>query len=87
MHIVTTLARPDRHGRSLILDAFEKKGPSTADELVELLSHKHLAIRAAAAQALRHATGGNLPFNAFAAPEKRDLQTKAWVDWLKENQG
>lgn len=87
LHIVTSLARPDRHGRPLILGAFQQKGRSVANGLVELLSHEHLAIRAAAAQALRHATGANLPFNAFATPAKRDLQAQAWVDWLKENQG
>jgi thioredoxin-like negative regulator of GroEL len=86
LQIITTLARPDRHGRPLILEAFEQKGPSVADDLVGLLSHEHLGIRAAAAHALRHATGANLPFNAFAAPEKRGLQTQAWLDWLKENQ-
>lgn len=87
LQMVTTLARPDRHGRSLILTAFQQKGRPVADGLIELLSHKHLAIRAAAAQALRHATGATLPFNAFASPAKRELQIQAWVDWLKEHQG
>ncbi len=86
MDMVTTLARPDRHGRPSILEAFEQKGRSVADSLVELLSHEHLAIRAAAAQALRHATGTNLPFNAFATPKKRELQAQAWINWLRESQ-
>jgi thioredoxin-like negative regulator of GroEL len=85
--LVTTLASPDRQSRQAILNAFQQKGVVCAEAIVPLLSHRHLAIRAAAAQALRQATGADLPFNPFAAQADRDAQANAWSNWLEEPRG
>jgi thioredoxin-like negative regulator of GroEL len=85
--LVELLARPGRAGRRATLAAVEKLGPAAWATLVELLSDERLAIRAAAAAAMRQSTGADLPFGPFDSADTREQQIAAWREWVASNAG
>jgi thiol-disulfide isomerase/thioredoxin len=80
--LVGELARPARVDRDEILAAVQKKGPSVWPLLLGLMADERLAIRAAAAGALKHASKGELPFHPFAEIPVRQQQIAGWQKWL-----
>jgi thioredoxin-like negative regulator of GroEL len=83
--LVELLARPARAGRRATLAALEQLGREAWPTLVELLSDDRLAVRAAAAAALRQATAHDLPFAPFDPPATRREQAAAWGAWVAES--
>lgn len=79
------LAKPDRGGRAVLLDRIRDLGPAVWEALVAHMSDKRLAVRAAAGEAVAFATGADLPFEPFAAPQTRAEQVQAWRKWISEN--
>jgi hypothetical protein len=49
-----------------------------------LLGDQRLAVRAAAAAALKETSEADLPFNPFAPASQRELERAAWQAWLAE---
>ncbi|KKL24942.1 hypothetical protein LCGC14_2410280 [marine sediment metagenome] len=84
---VAHLARPDRQGRYRLRGAVRRCGPAVWPGLCALMADKHLAVRAAAAEALAHATGASLAFDPFADPATRTRQIAAWKKWIRANKG
>jgi thioredoxin-like negative regulator of GroEL len=80
--LVQQLAKPARLGRNEILAAFQKKGPATWPLLLGLMADERLAVRAAAAGALKHAAKAELPFHPFADSALRQQQIVGWQKWL-----
>jgi thioredoxin-like negative regulator of GroEL len=79
--LVQQLAKPDRSNRDSILGAFQKKG-STWPLLLGLMGDERLAVRAAAAGALKHASQADLPYHPFAESSLRQQQIDGWRRWL-----
>ncbi|MEK6234009.1 MAG: thioredoxin family protein [Planctomycetales bacterium] len=82
--LIDRLAEPSRFGRKAVLASLRAKGSSIWPVLAESMADDRLAVRAAAAGALRHCSGENLPFLPFAPAEVRRKQHQAWNDWIKE---
>ncbi len=80
--LVQELAKPGRTGREEILAAFQKKGRTVWPVLLGLMANERLALRAAAAGALRHVSKAELPFHPFADPPLRQQQIAGWQKWL-----
>ncbi len=80
--LVQQLATPARSGRNEILAAFQKKGRTTWPLLLGLMADDRLAVRAAAAGALKHASKAELPFHPFADSPIRQQQIASWQKWL-----
>ena len=82
---IERLAQPDRAGRTPLLEAIRQLGPGAWEPLSEYLGDSRLAVRSAAVEALAFATGAGLPFDPFAAPERRRDQAQAWRKWIGQN--
>ena len=79
------LARPDRAARKQLLAALADRGTPVWPVLLELMADQRLALRAAAAAALAHATGAELPFQAFDPAADRAKQLEAWTKWVQDH--
>ena len=84
--VVEALASPQPGQRTAYLAALGAVGPSLWEGLVECLGDERLAVRAAAAEVLATVSGGDLPFDAFAAAPQRKEQLEVWRKWVRENQ-
>jgi thioredoxin-related protein len=80
--LVQQLAKPARLNRDEILVAFRKKGPAIWPLLLGFMADDRLAVRAAAAGALKHACKADLPFHPFADDGVRQRQIDDWRKWL-----
>jgi thioredoxin-like negative regulator of GroEL len=81
VRLIGQLARPDRLSRDEILAALKKKAP-VWPLILGLMADERLAIRAAAAGALKHSTKADLPFQPFADASLRQQQIDDWRKWL-----
>lgn len=82
---VRLLARPDRLARDTLLEACALLDARAQRGLLLLMDDPALAVRAAAADALRTATRAELPVDPFAPAERRAEQVEAWRQWLERN--
>jgi len=80
--LVQQLAKPARLNRDEILAALQKKGPTIWPLLLGFMADDRLAVRAAAAGALKHASKAELPFHPFADSPLRRQQIDGWRAWL-----
>ena len=80
--LIQELAKPARTGREEILAAFQKKKRSVLPLLLGLMANERLAVRAAAAGALKHVSKAELPFHPFAELPLRQQQIAGWQKWL-----
>jgi thioredoxin-related protein len=80
--LVQELAKPARTGREEILAAFQRKGRTVWPVLLGLMSNERLAVRAAAAGALKHVSKAEFPFHPFADLPLRQQQIAGWQKWL-----
>jgi len=80
--LVQQLAQPARLNRDEILAALQKKGPTIWPLLLGFMADDRLAVRAAAAGALKHASKAELPFHPFADSPLRQQQIDGWRAWL-----
>lgn len=83
--VVESLARPEREQREELLASLQQQGETVWPALFELTADERLAIRAAAAGALKHVTAAELPFHPFADASQREQQRAAWQKWLDEH--
>jgi thioredoxin-like negative regulator of GroEL len=84
-NMVELLARPQRAGRDRILATLAKTGSKAWPVLVDLLEDDRIAIRAAAAHALKEITRAPLSFDPFANVDARKQQAAAWRSWTNEH--
>lgn len=83
--LAEALARPERYCRDELLAALSKSGAKAWPSLVELLGDERLAVRAAAASALKDTSMAELPFNPFAPASQRAVEQAAWRAWVAEH--
>lgn len=80
--LIGQLAKPDRLSRDEILAALRKKGAAVWPLILADMADERLAVRGAAAGALKHVTKADLPFQPFADPPVRQQQIDGWRKWL-----
>ena len=80
--LIGQLAKPDRLSRDEILAALRKKGAAVWPLILAYMADQRLAVRGAAAGALKHVTKADLPFQPFADPPVRQQQLDGWRKWL-----
>lgn len=82
---VALLAETEVFGRTGAEQAITQLGSTAWPTLVELLTHKRLALRAAAIALLRAPTDHDLPYDPFAPSGQRTKQAAAWQSWAEQH--
>ena len=85
LELVERLAQPERSDRKPLLEALGRHPLTSWPLLVELLSDKRLAIRAASAAALAHNNPNGPEFDPFAEAQRRQSQAKLWQQWVSDH--
>lgn len=80
--LVEHLARSDRDGRDVILQAMAQTESGLLATLIDLMADQRLAVRAAASGTFLKLTRAELVFDPFGEPKQREQQLQTWKTWL-----